>query len=448
MKRVLQRPHRRRVRLSGYLFFLLLAAAAGFGILYGEQIRHIRALEAEVEVYRLYVQNEAESAARDLNTSLTDLQTNLRKLTAAASPAQHAKLLFEVRRLSDAANGALGRLSISHTYGKDLEQFLTRTGDYAGTLLDSVQNGILLSASDGDQLAAIGAQCEALSGAIGNRMADGLLPTGAVTPEGYYTAAQNPESVPSYPTLLYDGPFSESSENAAPKGLPSETISEARATEIAARSLPEVEWTYDGRCDAAIATYDFSGPNGETLSVTERGGKVLYWMLSPSGASDDPLTDDELDRLKSAAQTYLLAAGFDRMQPSYAESYAGCAVLNYAAMQNGIVLYPDLVKVYLDRLTGRVIGLDARSYYSHHTARVIPPFLLSEQDARDAVSLALQIETVTPCLIPKCETREVACYECRGTIGKRTFLVYINAQTGAEEEIFELLRSDSGEKVI
>ncbi len=442
------RRARKRLRISGYLLFALLVSVTGSAILYGEQRQRIDALESELDGYRLYVQNEAESAARDLNTSLVDLQTNLRKLSAAATPAQHARLLFEVRRLSDAAGGALGRLSISHADGRDLEQFLTRTGDYADTLLDSVQSGVLLSAADGEQLTAIGTQCEALCGAINDRLASGLLPMGAVTPDDYYTAEPNADALPAYPSLRYDGPFSESSETAEPKGLPAETVSETRAKDIADRAFPDVTWRFDGRCDAAIAAFDFSGENGETLSVTERGGKLLYWMLPASGDSDEPLTDDALLRLKSSAASYLTGAGFGAMQPTVSVSYAGRAVIGFAAVQNGVVLCADTVQVYVDRVTERVVGLDARGYYAHHTVRRLPAFTLSEQDARDAVSLSLQIASVTPCLLPKCETHEVACYECRGTLGERTYLVYINAATGAEESIRELLRTDSGETLL
>ena len=329
----------------------------------------------------------------------------------------------------------------------DLKQFLTRTGDYANTLLDSVQNGVLLSADDAAQLAAIGTQCEALRGALTEQIESGSLPAGVVSTDGYYTEGEASDAVPAYPSLLYDGPFSESSETAPPKGLPTETISEQQAKALAARAFPGTEWQYDGRCEANIVTFDFSGPKGESLSVTERGGRILYWMTEPSGGSTAALTDRERTALDEAARAYLKTAGFGTMQLSCAEAYAGVCVMNYAAVQDGVVLYPDLVKAYVDRATQKVIGCDARSYYMHHTEREIPPFAIGKPDALDAVTLAMQVESVTPCILPKCETREIACWECRGTVGDGTYLVYINAETGAEEEILEWLYSDAGDRV-
>ena len=113
-----------------------------------------------------------------------------------------------------------------------------------------------------------------------------------------------------------------------------------------------------------------------------------------------------------------------------------------------MILYADLCKVYVDRETEEVIGLDAQNYRAHHHARQLDPPALTEQDARDRISGALTVEAVTPALIPKSNTLEVLCYECKCTKGDTFFIVYINAQTGAEEEIFEVINSAEGDLVV
>ena len=441
------RTHSRR-RVSGYLLFLLLCSIVGFSILYGEQLRRTDALQTEVDALHIRLQNDAENAAHALHASLTDLSGDLRKLSAVSSREQYARLLADIWRLSGVAGGALDSLSVSHTDGRSLEQFLTRTGDYAYTLFASVQNGVLPTETDTRQLSAIGSQCDALCSVVQERIASGVLPTDTLSTEDYYTASPHPESVPAYPSLLYDGPFSESSENAEAKGLPDGTISAERAEAIASQQFSETEWQYDGRCEGVIATYDFSGPLGESLSITERGGKALYWMTAPSGDKADPPSDEESKRMHAAASTYLMAAGFGRMHPSYAQYYAGCVVLNYAAIQDGVVLYPDLIKVYVDRSTESVIGFDARSYYSHHFTRTLPTPVLSPADARNGVNLSMQLEAITLCLIPKSNVSEVLCYECKGIVNERYYLVYLNAETGAEEEIFEVINTEEGDLVV
>lgn len=428
--------------------FVLGAALLTVGILYTEERRTNEGLLAENAALLQQRQSDAENAARAFSNALNDMQSNLRKLHAAGGREQHARLLGEVRRLSDAASGALERLSVSHTDGKDLAGFLTRTGDYAATLLEAVNGGRMPTETDRSQLGEIRKECAALQKRIEERIASGQLPVEPITTESYYTASEQTDAVPAYPSLLYDGPFSESSENAEPLGLPNETITEAQAKTIAAEAVLKVDWQYDGRCASQIATYDFSGGNGESLSVTERGGKVLYWMTPPVGDKADPPTDAESERMHAVARTYLAQNGFGKMHPSYAQYYAGSVVINYAAVQGGVVLYGDLIKVYVDRERAEVIGFDARNYYSHHHERELPIPTLREEDAKNAVSTDMTLEAVTLCLIPKSNVKEVLCYECKGTVGERFFLVYINALTGVEEEIFEIINTEEGDLVV
>ena len=74
------------------------------------------------------------------------------------------------------------------------------------------------------------------------------------------------------------------------------------------------------------------------------------------------------------AEDFLSTLGYEEMHPSYAQYYNGAVVFNYAATQNGVVLYADLVKVTVDRNTKTVIGLDAQNYlFSHRTRELSPP---------------------------------------------------------------------------
>ena len=60
----------------------------------------------------------------------------------------------------------------------------------------------------------------------------------------------------------------------------------------------------------------------------------------------------------------------------------------------------------------------------------------------------LTVEAVTLALIPKSNVREVLCYECKGTLNDTFFLIYINAQSGVEEEIFEVINTEEGDLIV
>lgn len=391
---------------------------------------------------------QVESAYRALSGDLNDLNVALSKLEAASTPARLSKSFADIRRLSAGAVRALSLLPASHANDGGLMQFLTRTGDYAETLMDRVLSGQMLDETQIESIAELRACAATLSESYDGGCRDGRFPE---TEGAEFYGETDEENITNYPSLLYDGPFSESSEQAEPLGLPEETVDENEAMRIASEMFPDRTLSFDGRTESSIVTYDFSASdeNGELcVSITERGGLVLYFMGTPKGTKNDPPSDEESERLHAAASRYLQEHGFGKMEPSYAQYYAGTVVLNYAALQSGVILYADLVKVYVDRDTQEVIGLDAMNYRSHHRTRELPQVIMTEEKARACVSDALHIEHVALALIPKSNTREVLCYECKCTAGETFFIVYINAESGAEEEIFEVLNSNEGDLVV
>ena len=425
-----------------WLFGLPAILLVGFAVLSVSYIRQ----RAELLEQKRALEAQTENACHALANDLKDLEIALSKLEAASTPARLSKTFSDVKRLSAGAVRALSLLPVSCGDDEGLMQFLTRAGDYADTLMDRVLNGQMLTEEQRASLSDLRACCADLAQTYDGDVTRGSFPKA----DGeFYAGATEKESIPDYPSLLYDGPFSESSETAKPQGLPSETIGEAEATRIAAEWFPDRALTFDGRTEGTIVTYDFSADDGAfCASVTEQGGELLYFMGAPKGAKNDPPGDAESERLHRAASSFLQAHGFGEMAPSYAQYYAGTTVINYAAVQDGVILYADLVKVYVDRETEEVIGLDTQNYRCHHRPRHVQAPALSEQDAVDRVSDALTIEQVRLALIPKCNTREVLCYECKCTLGETFFIVYINALNGAEEELFEVINSNEGDLVV
>ena len=389
---------------------------------------------------------QTESAYRALSNDLKDLSVALSKLEAAGTPARLSKGFSDIRRLSAGAVRALSLLPTSQASDAGLMQFLTRTGDFADALTDQVQSGQMLTEAQLQSLSDLRACLSGLSESY-----DGDCKAGSFPSEGDFYGETDEENITNYPSLLYDGPFSESSETAEPLGLPDETVDEAEALRVASALFPDRALSFDGRTESTIVTFDFSASDekGELcVSITERGGLLLYFMGTPAGSKNDPPDDAVSERLHRAASAYLTEHGFGEMAPSYAQYYAGTVVLNYAAVQDGVILYADLVKVYVDRDTEAVIGLDAMNYRFHHRPRALEEPTLSQKDAERLVSDALTVEQTALALIPKCNTREVLCWECKCSYGETFFIVYLNARTGAEEEIFEVLNSDEGDLVV
>lgn len=396
-------------------------------------------------------QDDMRRSCYDLQEDLQDMETALSKLTAAGSMKQTALLLGDVWKLSASGAASLSLLPAAHGDVYRLNQFLLRAGDYAHGLMENLLSGKGMTAADADQLAALRQQCAEEKARVGEMLDSGVYPRSALGEAGYYSEEER-EELPDYPTLIYDGPFSESSENRDPRGLEDGRISEEQARSRARALFPEGTLTYGGYVSAPMATYEYTVETenmGEvTLSMTERGGKLLCFMGEPTGTKGEAPGEEETGSLQKGAQGYLKRLGFSDMEPSYAQYYAGAVVFNYAPKEAGVILYSDLVKVYVDRETGEICGFDARNYYANHHARTLPTPTLTAEEAGNRLREELQVKKISLALIPVTAEREVLCYECKCLLGEDFYIVYINALTGEEEQIFQVLDSENGDMVV
>ncbi|MCQ2463038.1 MAG: germination protein YpeB, partial [Clostridia bacterium] len=100
------------------------------------------------------------------------------------------------------------------------------------------------------------------------------------------------------------------------------------------------------------------------------------------------------------------------------------------------------VSISLD--TGDICELDARGFLMNHAARTQKKAALSREKALKKLNPSMTHTEGKLCVIPVDE-REILCYEFLCTDGEnRDALVYLNADTGKEEQILLLLYSDAG----
>lgn len=176
---------------------------------------------------------------------------------------------------------------------------------------------------------------------------------------------------------------------------------------------------------------------------------MLTFMSYVTGNAQGKGDEAESEKLRQAAEKRLKELGFENMEANYAQYYDGCAVINFAAIQNDVILYSDLVKVWVDRDTLQVIGMDARNYWMSHVERDIPTEgLVSEDEAKGMLSSNLEVKSVRLALIPLTVNTEKLCYEFKGVYRETSYIVYINAQDLTEEQVFKIIDSDSGQLVL
>lgn len=377
------------------------------------------------------------------------MAVNFRKLLVAGEKGQTQALLNETAlqtqgAMSDLALLPLGQETVSATL-----KFINQAGDFARALSVKLGNGGEISPEDQETLATLSETAAGFSVSLA-RLLDRYergeaVFDGAMDETGQESLYPITQPATEYPVLLYDGPFSDGrgdGEFKALSGLPDVDESEARARLEAFMGQPPSDVRLTGEGSVPVACYEYSLRMGEyrlSAGVTRAGGEVLY-ILCDSDVGDVNLSTDEA---VDAARAFLLARGYGAMELSYMSLFDGILTANFAAVQDGVVLYPDLVKVQVSMRDGAVIGLEPAGYLMNHVTRVIERPGITEAEALGRIGGALRAESARLCVIPENDS-EYLCYEIAATDGTDAFLVYIDAMTGVERELMQVVSDGNG----
>jgi len=219
-----------------------------------------------------------------------------------------------------------------------------------------------------------------------------------------------------------------------------------------AERITGLDMTFAGENQGQIPAYDFSfsddSGNWAEASITKQGGMLLYYMSAASGNAEGKPDEETGRKYRDTAQAKLNELGYENMQSTYAQYYGGVAVINFAAAQDGVILYSDLVKVWVDRENNRVCGIDARNYLFSHRPRELSQPAVSREEAQSMLSANLTVQSHAMALIPVTPETEVLCHEFKCTLGEDSYILYVNAKNGQEEQIFKIIDSEDGQLVI
>lgn len=407
-------------------------------------------------------ENQYNRAFHELVGYVDDIDTLLSKAQLTQSPAQLAKLSSDIFRQSAEAKSCLGQLPTSEVQLDNTSKFLSQVGDYTYVLSQDMINGEEISQEEYDNLASMNEYATNLKNTLSDiegRIYSGEIRISTVNGKKRGTVAdaagnsiledlENVEkSFDEYPSLIYDGPFSEHIENRESVMLKnSSDISQEEALTKAENFLGTNGngLTFESLSEnTAIQSYTFVKNTDDeqiSVSVTKKGGYILSYLNSKN-IGEEKLNIEEATR--KAAQ-FLQGNGFYSMQSSYYEKSGGVATINFAYAQDNVTCYSDLVKVRVALDTGDIVGIESKGYLMNHCERDLSSPKLTMEEAQSKVSTGLEVSGTKLALVPKDSMREVLCYEFKGAFNGKNFIVYVNADNGREEEIFLLIESEEG----
>ena len=391
-----------------------------------------------------------------LDENLNNISTNLEKVMYSSTPTMLSKLASELWRESSGAKNSLAMLPSSDTELSNTYKFLSQVGEFVMALGRKSAMGEPLSNDERMQLAKLYEYCNSLNEQVSQMCYE--LENGTFSFDNYDSTLLEKnsnqisinssfddveQSLSDLPSLVYDGPFSDHIEQGTPaylKGMNEVKQEDALkiAQTVCEKEKNSLEFAYEENGD--IPCYVFKSENCVT-AITKVGGIPLY-MINSQFAGEIEIRPDEAIR---NSRNFLEKLGYKNLKESYYFTDDGICTINFAGDDMGVVIYPDLIKVGVSLETGEIMSFDATGYvHNHHERDAFTP-KLTEAQAVAKINDTLHVISTQLCIIPTDWKTEQYCYEihCK-TDNDQELLVYIDCDTGEEDNILILLYSDDG----
>lgn len=443
-----------RHMLSVILIFIAIIAIMGL-FMYKKQ-----------REYRQVSENAYNYAFYELVNYMDDVEAYLAKSLISTTPEHGAETLMNVWRDANLASTYLAQLPINVEGISNTQKFLNQVSEYSYSLANKNINNEPLEQEDLDNLEKLhdySVELKNTLNQLSNEINEGTINWGELEQKGKVAFAQEvsnlstesfsniEENFHEYAGLIYDGAFSEHLTNPQRKGLTGNDIDEQEAQKIAENFMGKEnieEISSNGFSENGnIPSYNFSikikggdDNNYASIAISKKGGHIVY-MNYNRDIDDEAITMEEANKI---GIKFLEEKGYEDMKETYYMKQNGILTINYAYYQDDVVVYPDLIKLKIALDSGEILGIETTGYLNSHEERNIDNVKISKEEAKKNLNEKLEISSEGLAIIPTEYQTEVLCWEFKGAIKGNDFLIYINAETGKEEDILVIVDTPNG----
>lgn len=415
------------------------------------------------KTYETATQNNYNMAFYEVVNHMQDVQSYLAKSLISKSSENGAETLTNVWREANLAQSYLSMLPLESQELENTQKFLNQVGDYSYSLSRKNIKNQELTEDDLNNLGDLHNYSIELSNTL-NQLSEDLnsgriswrdLTSDKVSPFAQQVSniskdsfSNLQESFREYSGLIYDGAYSEHLSNGEKKAVTGEEITEDEAEQKVREFLGNDKIKELSRLglseNSNIPGYNFSIKDKEecniNIAISQIGGHIIS-MNSDRNVEDETITQEEANEL---GKKFLTEKGFPNMKETYFLKQDGIVTVNYAYNQNGVIMYPDLIKVKIALDNGEVLGIETTGYLNTHQERDISKVKIDKEQAKQKLNKNLEIQSEGLAVIPTEWQTEILCYEFKGKVGETEFLVYINAENGDEEDILIITNTPNG----
>lgn len=416
------------------------------------------------ERYTVLSNNNYTEAFSNLVNYMNTIENYLAKSMISRTPEQATKTLTEIWKNSDLAIVYLSRIPLSEDGLSQTSKFLNQVSDYSYSLSRKSISGEELKDEDFNNLKDLYQYSVSLEQTL-NQLSEEIY-NGSINWKDLNVNSNNKfaqavdsinvfsnidDNLNEYEGLIYDGAYSDHINKMEKLGLTGDDIDEETAKGKVNEFFADSEYSVknienNGFIENAdIPIYDFSVEFNNikekcSISISKKGGHVVETSFDRN-VEEEKISEQEANEI---GKKYLDSKGFKNMKETYFVKQGNIVTINYAYNDNGVVVYPDLIKVKIALDNGQILGIETNGYLNSHTDRKKSTPKVSLEEARSKLNAELEIISEGMAIIPTEWKTEILCYEFKGKVNDKEFLVYINVDTGKEEDILVILDTPGG----
>lgn len=439
---------------KSYITLIVFAVVLGvmavvFSVLYAINMKNLNTTSVNLE--KVY-----QRTFYDLVDSVNNTENKLSKLLATNDIDYANNLLQEINDNVTNAEIQLSYLPISMNGIPETTKFINQIGGYTNSLVKKTKTSQLSKEEKNklnelyNSIYGIKINLQKVSNEINNGYV--ISKNIDVGKEDYNKFTKEFQQIKAldqdYPTMIYDGPFSDAVLNKEIKGLNFEEVSKEEAQKVLENIYPNNnKIDFVSESNGKFQTYDFNVElNNIKLyaQITKKGGKLLTVSAIRNGYEENKTMEEAIANSKQ----FLEKMGIENMQCVWNDKLQADAYLNFAPVINNIVVYPDLIKIKVDLSSGEIIGYEACTYYTNHTQRNISSATISKETAKSKIDDQYKIENIQLVLSPIEYEGEILTYEFKCSYKGSTYYIYINAKTGEYENILKVIETKDGNKLM
>lgn len=421
------------------------------------------------EQYTTMTLNNYNEAFSNLVNYMNNVENYLAKSMITKSSTHAAETLTEIWRDSNLALVYLSRIPLEDEGMSQTAKFLNQVSDYSYSLSRKNIDGEELSEADFENLKTLHSYSVELKNTLNQlseEIYDGQISWDSLSKNNSLKFAQTVDNVSvfsniddnlsQYEGLIYDGAYSDHVNKAEKVGLTGNDISEDEAKKKVEEFFgkDEIENIENNGFieNADIPEYDFSvklKDKEETvsISISKKGGHIIQTETNRD-VENEKISQEEANQI---GKEYLESKGFKNMKETYFMKTGNIVTINYAyedkneeLNDSGVIVYPDLIKVKVALDNGEILGIESTGYLNSHTERNYDKIKITLDEAREKLNEDIEINSEKLAIIPTEWKTEILCYEFKGKVEDKEFLIYINAENGKEEDVLVILDTPGG----